>query len=48
MITRTNQIKTLIKSASCDSKCEFDSATCNSNQKSNNYGCLGNGKQSCI
>ena len=48
MITRTNQFKTLIKSASCDSKCEFDSATCNSNQKSNNYGCQGNGKQSCI
>ena len=35
-ITRTYEAKTLIKHVSCDCKCQFDSTTCNSNQKWNN------------
>ena len=33
MITRINEVKTLVKHISCDCKCKFNSATCNSNQK---------------
>ena len=32
-ITRIYEAKTLIKHVSCDCKCQFDSTTCNSNQK---------------
>ena len=32
-ITRIYEAKTLIKHVSCDCKCQFDSITCNSNQK---------------
>ena len=32
MITIINEVKTLIKHISCDCKCKFISATCNSNQ----------------
>ena len=35
MITRINEDKTLVKHLFCDCKCEFSSATCNSNQKWN-------------
>ena len=35
-ITRIYEAKTLIKHVSCDCKCQFDSTTCNSNQKWNN------------
>ena len=31
MITRIYEAKTLIKHISCDCKCKFNSATCNSN-----------------
>ena len=34
MIIKINQAKTLLKQVSCDFKSQFDSATCNSNQKS--------------
>ena len=34
-ITRINDAKTLVKHISCDCKCKFNSATCNSNQKCN-------------
>ena len=47
-ITRINEVKTFIKHTSCASKCKFNSATCNSNQKSNNYGCQGKCKKSCM
>ena len=36
MITNKNEAKTISKRISCDCKCEFNSATCNSNQKWNN------------
>ena len=39
MITRINEFKTLVKLISCDSKCKFNSTTCNSNQKWNNDQC---------
>ena len=32
MITTIKEVKTLIKHISCDFKCKFISATCNSNQ----------------
>ena len=36
MITNSNEAKTVTKHISCDFKCRFNSATCNSNQKWNN------------
>ena len=33
MITRVNEVKTLIEHILCDYKCKFNSATCNSNKK---------------
>ena len=33
MITRINEAETMVKHISCDGKCKFNSATCNSNQK---------------
>ena len=35
MITRINKAKSFVKTISCDCKCKFNSATCNSNQKWN-------------
>ena len=35
VITRINEIKTLVKHISRDRKCKFNSTTCNSNQKQN-------------
>ena len=35
-ITRISEFKTLVNHISCNSKCEFDSTTCNSNQEWNN------------
>ena len=29
MITRINEVKSLVKHFSCDCKCKFDSTTCN-------------------
>ena len=29
MITRVNEVKSLVKHFSCDCKCKFDSTTCN-------------------
>ena len=40
MITRMNEVKTLVKQISCDCKCNFNSTTCDSNQKWNNNKCL--------
>ena len=31
MITRINEVKTLVNHDSCDCKCKFSSITCNSN-----------------
>ena len=39
MVTRIYEAKTLVKHISCDCKCKFNSATCNSNQKWNNDKC---------
>ena len=39
MITRTNQLKTLVKHISCECKCKFDGRKCNSNKKWNNDKC---------
>ena len=39
MITRINLAKILIKHISCDCKCKFNSATCNSHQKWNSKTC---------
>ena len=39
MITRRNEAKTLAKHISCDCKCKFNTATCNSTQKWNNDKC---------
>ena len=39
VITNKNEAKTLVKHISCDCKCKFNSATCNSNQKRNNKTC---------
>ena len=39
MITRINEVKTLVKHISCDFKCKFNSATFKSNQKSNTETC---------
>ena len=36
MITGINELKTLIKHLSCESKCEFVGGKCDSNQKRNN------------
>ena len=36
MITKINEVKTLIKHTSCNCKCKFSSKTCNSNKKWNN------------
>ena len=33
MTTRINEVKTVVKHISCDCKCKFNCATCNSNQK---------------
>ena len=35
-ITNKNRAKTMREHISCDGKCKFNSATCNSNQKWNN------------
>ena len=35
MITNKNEAKTMTKYISCDWKCKFNSATCNSTQKCN-------------
>ena len=39
MITNKNEAKTMKKHISCDCKCKFNSAPCNSNQKWNNKTC---------
>ena len=39
MKTRINEAKTFAKHISCNCKCNFDSATCNSSQKRNNHKC---------
>ena len=39
MITKKNEVKMLVKHISFDCKCEFNSKTCNSNQKWNNVNC---------
>ena len=39
MITRINESKTLTKHISCQCKCKFDGAKCNSNQWWNNNKC---------
>ena len=39
MITNRNEAKTLVKLISCNCKCEFNSTTCNSDQKWNNETC---------
>ena len=39
MITKINEAETLIKHVSCDYKCKFNSAACNSEQKLNNDEC---------
>ena len=36
MITSKNEAETMTKHVSCDCKCKFNSAACNSNQKWNN------------
>ena len=36
MITKINEVKTLIKHTSCNCKCKFSSKTCSSNKKWNN------------
>ena len=33
MITRINEVKTLVNHISCDCKCKFNSTTCNSKKK---------------
>ena len=33
VIANINEAKTIVKHVSCDCKCKFSSATCNSNQK---------------
>ena len=37
MITRIKKAKKMVKHLSCDYKCKFNSTTCNSNQKWNDY-----------
>ena len=39
MIKRINEVKTLAKHFSCNCKCKFNGATCNSNEKWNNNKC---------
>ena len=39
MITRTNEVKTLLKHISCDCKCKFNRPACNSSQKWNSDKC---------
>ena len=39
MITNKNEAETLVRHISCDYKCKFNSATCNTNQKRNNKTC---------
>ena len=39
MITGINELKTLTKRISCESKCKFDGRKCNSNQKCNKDKC---------
>ena len=39
MITGINELKTLAKHISCESKCRFDGRKCYSNQWWNNYKC---------
>ena len=39
MTTNKNEAKAMKKHISCDCKCKFNSATCNSNQKWNNKTC---------
>ena len=36
ILRNKNEAKTMTKHISCDCKCKFNSATCNSNQKWNN------------
>ena len=40
MIANENEAKTMTKHISCDCKCKFNSATCNSNREWNNETCL--------
>ena len=40
MIANKNEAKTMTKHISCDCKCKFNSATCNSNREWNNETCL--------
>ena len=39
LITNKNEAKTMAKHISSDCKCNFNSATCNSNEKWNNKTC---------
>ena len=39
MITKINEVKTIVKNISCNCKCKFHSTTCYSNQKWNNDKC---------
>ena len=39
MITRINEVKTLVKHISCDFKCKFDHTICNLNKKLSNDKC---------
>ena len=39
MITNNNRVKTMVEHISCDSKCKFNSTTCNSNKKWDNKTC---------
>ena len=41
------EVKTLVKHISCDFKCKFNSATCNSNHKQNNNTCQLECKKYC-
>ena len=48
MITKINEVKTLVKHISCDCKCKFNSATRNTNQKWNNGTCQCSCKNYCM
>ena len=47
MITKKNEAKTMTGHISCDCKCKFNSAICNSNQKWNNKTCQYECKNYC-
>ena len=47
VITNKNKAKTMIKHISCECKCKFNSAACNSNQKWNNDTCQCKCKKYC-